>query len=88
MFGSFNNLFESLYQLVNEIDHRSGDSDLNQNYSQEGNLSANVDLTQHAHIESRSICMQSRAIYFSSKSISRRRHTAYTGKKKALLDQI
>ena len=39
--------------LVNEIDHRSGDSDLNQNYSQEGNLSANVDLTQHAHIESR-----------------------------------
>lgn len=53
MFGSFNNLFESLYQLVNEIDHRSGDSDLNQNYSQEGNLSANVDLTQRAHIESR-----------------------------------
>ena len=53
MFGSFNNLFESLYQLVNEIDHRSGDSDLNQNYSQVGNLSANVDLTQHAHIESR-----------------------------------
>ena len=53
LFGSFNNLFESLYQLVNEIDHRSGDSDLNQNYSQEGNLSANVDLTQRAHIESR-----------------------------------
>ena len=52
MFGSFNNLFESLYQLVNEIDHRSGDSDLNQNYSQEGNLSANVDLTQHAHFSS------------------------------------
>lgn len=53
MFGSFNNLFESLYQLANEIDHRSDDPDLNQNYCQEGNLSANVDLAQHAHIESR-----------------------------------